>query len=418
MSCFHPKRYGWVFGCFFMLAMFALRGEAHEHDEFRYCYVPFNDVPAGFSVFDPVVLDNKDRVFGTIYDESFFPFVAVYKDGNFTVGQPGIVYAANEHGTIGGSVLIDPVNFIEQAALFRGNRVKLIPPQLGEFTSFVSQLNDWGTALVVSLDSTTFDSTHLLFRHGQARPLDFGLTVTNPMFLRINNQGVIAGTQGITPFNGATGFRFDTRTNETTLLEPFPTEPLAWALGINNRGYVLGYSFVSGGIERIGIWDPRGKFKTYFLEGTPEFPTISNRLIFNNNNLIVITYVSSPASERFKNSYLVPKPGVRLNLADLVENLPDGASLGFIQDLNDRGNLIGFGSLGSFLLERIEKYHLKLKSCTMPITATQALSGVTDMQTASPLAVAMLDRHVPPAHALKSGFALLQNLVENPLLRP
>jgi len=50
----------------------------------------------------------------------------------------------------------------------------------------------------------------------------------------------------------------------------------------------------------------------------------------------------------------VPKPGVRLNLADLVENLPAGQDLRFILDMNNHGNMIGSSSTGNnFLLERV-----------------------------------------------------------------
>jgi hypothetical protein len=248
-------------------------------------------------------------------------------------------------------VLIDPVNFIEQAALFHGDQVQLIPPQPGEFTSVVTALNDAGMALVISYDAS-FQPTYVLYKNGQATPIDFGLTVTQPFeFLHINNRRIISGTAFNLPGIGDRGFRFDTRTGETTLLNPLPTEPAAWALDINNRGDVLGYSFVAHGIERIGVWDRDAEFKTYFVEGTPEFPTISDRLLFNNNNLIVITHVLSPASET-GNSYLVPKPGVRLNLAGLVENLPSPQTLSFIVGINDRGDLIGFGDLGGFLLDR------------------------------------------------------------------
>src|SRR5207253_1196777 len=93
--------------------------------------------------------------------------------------------------------------------------------------------------------------------------------------------------------------------------------------------------------------------ETYFIEGIPEFPTISNRLVFNDNNQIVVTLVSSPASER-GNSYLVPKPGVRLDLAALVENLPPGsAQLWLILGVNNHGDMIGYGLFGgTFLLKR------------------------------------------------------------------
>jgi hypothetical protein len=170
---------------------------------------------------------------------------------------------------------------------------------------------------------------------------------------------------------------------------------------------------VPGGIERIGVWDRHGEFKTYFVEGIPEFPTISNRLLFNENNLIVVTFVSSPTSERFKNSYLLPKPGVRLNLADLVENLPSGADLGFILDLNDHGNMIGLGSLGAYLLERIDEH----ESGTTRASAAQALSAATGTRTASPTAAVVPRRHLPPPHALKAGSTLPQDTLESLLSR-
>jgi hypothetical protein len=204
-------------------------------------------------------------------------------------------------------------------------------------------------ALVTSSDA--FGQTTYLYKHGRTTPLDFGLPGAQPFdFLHLNNRGIISGTAG-------RGFRFDTRTGKTTQLDPLPTEPEAWALDINNRVDVLGYSFVSGGLERIGVWDRHGEFRTYFVEGTPEFPTISNRLLFNDNNVIVITRVSNPPSER-GNSYLVPKPGVRLNLADLVENLPAGQNPNFILDINNHGNMIGYSTRDFsiqdvFLLERI-----------------------------------------------------------------
>jgi hypothetical protein len=61
--------------------------------------------------------------------------------------------------------------------------------------------------------------------------------------------------------------------------------------------------------------------------------------VTNDNNLIVITAVFNTHT-----SYLVPTPGVRLNLADLVENLPVGQDLFFITDMNNTGDMIGFSS--------------------------------------------------------------------------
>ena len=102
------------------------------------------------------------------------------------------------------------------------------------------------------------------------------------------------------------------------MLDRLPTEPHAWGQAINRHGDVLGYSFVFGGLTRIGVW--RGAtFQTYFVEGTPEFPTVSNRLKWNERGMIVITDTTD------LNSYLVPRPNQRLNLADLTRGaLPPG----------------------------------------------------------------------------------------------
>jgi hypothetical protein len=196
--------------------------EHHKHKEFRYRYISLNDVPPGFLLFDPIALDNRDRVFGNILDESS-SFVALYENGTITVRQPGIVYTANERGTIGGSILIDSQ---EQAAVFRGDQVALIPPQPGEIRSFVTALNDADTALVTSLDVLD-QPTYLLYKRGRTTLLDFGLTVTRLLeflHIHINNHGIISGTAIDLPGIGDRGFRFSTRTGETTQLHPLPTE--------------------------------------------------------------------------------------------------------------------------------------------------------------------------------------------------
>ena len=330
-----------------------------KDDQFRYRYVSLAaiELPPGISFVDFTsgVITNSGRIYGEAYDEiNFFPHIAAYAQGVLTVfqyPQPTFVYAVNEEGTVGGSVVTDTVNFYQQAALFRGDHVELIPRLPGEITSWVTALNDPGMALVLSFDVSS-QRTVVLYDHGKLTPLDFGPNITDSFFLHINNQGIISGTTFQSLTSQFRGFRFDYRTGKTTLLDPLPTEPNSWALGINNRGDVLGYSFISGGLERIGVWDKKEEFNTYFVEGTPEFPTVSNSLLFNDNNLIVITNTTD------NTSYLVPKPGVRLNLADLVENLPSGQNVAYILDMNNPGNMIGFSAINfnitdMFLLERI-----------------------------------------------------------------
>ncbi len=133
-----------------------------------------------------------------------------------------------------------------------------------------------------------------------------------------------------------------------TLLDPIAGDPLSWSQGINDLGYVLGYSFGPRD-EHIGVWDPLGHFQLYFTEGNAEFPTISNELLFNNLNEIVITFTVNDTT-----SYLVPEPGVRLDLATLTENLPSWPDpLEFVTGFNDQGNMVGANSDHQFFLERI-----------------------------------------------------------------
>jgi len=167
-------------------------------------------------------------------------------------------------------------------------------------------------------------------------------------YVVINNDGVVAGTFSVPGPNNDRAFRFDPP-GPAAILDPLPTEPESWGQAINACGEVLGYSFVSAGLERIGIWH-HGTFRTAFVEGTPEFPTVSNRLLWNDQGLIVITNSTD------MKSYIVPRPNVRLDMAELTTcSLPPWTSMA---DVNNEGDLIGIGgsSFGffdhSFLLER------------------------------------------------------------------
>jgi hypothetical protein len=318
-----------------------------EAQEYRYRYVSLEaGLPPGIAFFDAADINNHGLIAGTAYDASFLPHVAVYDGGVLTTLDVGFGNVINQGGTIGGGVLLDPVNSIEQAALFHDGKVELVPRLPGEVTSEVFLLADTGEAVVGSFDASSH-RTLALYKNGKVTPIDFGPSVRFALSLDLNNNGIISGRTFVLG-TGLRGFRFDTRTGETTLLNPLPTEPYSWALGINDSGDVLGYSFIFNATERIGVWNAKGEFQTYFVEGTPEFPTVSNFLAFNNNNLIAISETTD------NTSYLVPKPGVRLNLADLVTNLPPGpGALYSIRHVNAHGDLLGFGFNDTFLLERV-----------------------------------------------------------------
>jgi hypothetical protein len=335
----------------------------------RYRYVDLDQIalPSGFTSFFPTAIRDNGWVYGTICDSTCsITQLAYVKDGGLTalgaIPPGSFTGPVNKNGVVGGAAAVDPVNFIYRAALFRGPKVELVPPQPGELFASVDALNDHDTAIVSSFDAS-FNGTYLLFSKGQASPIDFGPNLTNPspcftlngISRCINNRETIEGLEGPGLFIGARGFRLDTRQGEATILNPYPgdpTETVAWGQAINQRGDVLGYSFtaVAPYHERIGVWERNGLFDTYFVESD----VISNKLLFNDDNTIVIT-LQSPGSSVPHNSYIVPRPGVRLNLADLVVNLPAGQELFLIADLNNHGDMIGFTSTrANFLLQRLD----------------------------------------------------------------
>jgi hypothetical protein len=334
----------------------AVAAAAGRPDGISYHYTSLSaaPLPDGFVFNDFTVgIDDFDRVYGNSYDGDFVPHVSRLVHGRTTILQsrPSVAHVVSPSGVVGGSVLTDPVNFVEQAAIFVDQQVEVFARRPDEVSSYVVALNRARSALVASFDRSG-SVTYLVFVRGRAKVVDLGSNVTNPQALRMNDEGFIAGIEQPTGAP-ARAFRYDPVSRRRTLLEPLPSESDSWGLGINNRLEVLGYSFDPGATERIGTWDARNRFHQYFVEGVPAVPTISNRLLFNEQNLIVITDVSAPATDAGK-SFIIPRPGVRLDVADLVDNPPAGdAPYLLVTAENNRGSLIGVGRTGtSFLLRR------------------------------------------------------------------
>jgi hypothetical protein len=334
----------------------ATRAERPDGISYHYTSLGAAPLPDGFTFNDFTVgLDDLDRVYGNSYDRDFVPHVSRLALGQTTILQtrPSVAHVVNSLGVVGGGVLTDPVNFVEQAAIFTGRHAEIIARQPGEVSSFVVALNRVRSALVASIDESG-QVTYLIYTGGRTTVLNFGPRIANPQSLQINDAGFIAGTEGSAGIP-ARAFRYNPFTRTSTVLDPLPTESSSWGLGINDRLDVLGYSFDPGATERVGVWDIRNNFHQYAVEGTAKIPTISNRLLFNEQNLIVITRVSAPTTDVGK-SFIVPRPGVRLNVADLVDNPPaEDGPFYYVTAENNRGSIIGLGLTGTsfFLLASV-----------------------------------------------------------------
>ncbi|MEQ1557891.1 MAG: DUF3466 family protein [Methyloglobulus sp.] len=243
--------------------------------------------------------------------------------------------------------------------MFRGNKTKLIPLPLSPDVvgSEATDLNDDGTALVISYDAN-YNFNHWLYKKNKLTKLNFGSTISSAFAFDINNEGIVVGEGR----NNITGdeieFRHDPSTGKTMTLNPLPTANNSMIRGINNRGNILGALYNYYRYFHIGLYDKKGIFHTYVVEGTPEFPHSSYpwpATNFNDKDLIVISYYDSD-----RTSYLLPKPGVALDLADLITNLPVGRHPSYIADINNEGDMLGFdvdydfNVLDKFLLKRID----------------------------------------------------------------
>lgn len=310
---------------------------------FRYRFVSLGNVDGeGGYFFDFAALENDRTVHGNAIacdDETFVcQSFATVRDrrGNLSIQrdrQRNVTFA-NENGVRAGSVP-SADGAAAQAALFRGSRVELIPLEPGQTGSFVEGLTDSGIAIVSSYDDTFTVTSHALYQRGRLTPLD----VPDYRHIVVNDRGTVAGTaindNPDEPDSVNTAFRLRSGAPVLETLSPVAPDPNSWAQGIDPRGNVLGYSFVFDGIERIGVWKRDGSFDAYFEQGTPEFPTISNRLLWSESGLIVITQADS--------DYLIPERGVRWNVDDLVDDDSPYRAFGatFIFDVNERGDLLG-----------------------------------------------------------------------------
>jgi hypothetical protein len=352
IACLSALLWGALSGC-------ATDSEGRDRASPRYRFVSLDQaLPSGYGFFGaPMKVTNKRRVYLNAFactDFCLLAIATVHKGVGRILHRNAQFFDVNENGLIGGSVVLDPELSIQQAALFADGAVLRLPRMPGEVTSWVQRVTDSGKVLVTWIDEAG-QQHYYVYDDGKVTAV--AVEGASIGMLDMNRHGIVSGTLS-RPAGPDRAFRLNPFSGKLTVLEPLPTEPDAWGQGINHRGDVLGYSFINGGRERIGVWHGT-RFTTYFVEGIPEFPTISNKLLWNERGEIVITETFPSGGD--PNSYLVPRRGVRLRLADITDRLPFFWTL--IEDINERGDIVGSGGPdyfsvdGNFLLERIEKDH-------------------------------------------------------------
>lgn len=345
-----PLRSKWL-GCALALAMgiFSLVSHADRLHNYQYHYIALSEalLPEGFIQFQAGTIDNKRQVYGNVWDSSDVAHVAIYRDGTLSVLQPGYVSTANSLGTIGGAVVIDPLEYVFQAALFRGNQVELIPFQPGDTTARVVSINDSDIVIVRSEQVMPYGTTltYRLIKDGEIffsyqLPTDFDCAGC----WKINNQGVVSGQIFDPDLAAFRAIRFKPPYGEPELLDPLPEDTDSEAFSVNDSGFILGMS--SADFENFvkfhyGVWDDEGGFTPYFdfisYFGSEDFLYSA---VFNDDNLLVLSIYL----DKVHYSYLMPEPSKILNIEDLVVNKADlDVTLAAITDINNHGDIIGYG---------------------------------------------------------------------------
>jgi len=321
-----------------------------------YKYVSLNTLtPSGFlPFFGPVSITEGGSVFGYTgtASENPVPYIAVYKNGTINPLQPGIAYSGSSNGIVGGAIFLDISTFQQQAAIFRGTDVQLVPPVAGQFSSFVALINDLGTAVIDSSDQAGNDS-FFLYSKGNLTPLNFGSQFDLVFPMGINNNDIIAG-YGVTAQLHFIGFRYDARTGNEVLLAPSPGDHDVFIGGINQQSDIVGASLALGGVEHIGVWRKDGRFDTFFTGGTPENPTEGFGTTINDRDFIVISSIDRDTTPNPNDIFLVSSPGQFFSMDALLGGVPpDLGPFPQVFGVNNRGRIIGTSQDGviNYLLE-------------------------------------------------------------------
>jgi hypothetical protein len=302
------------------------------------------DVPAnltGYSFLEPFALTSAREVLGRgsrCDSESETPTcttdaVSIDLEGDFRVlAQDFGPQVANAHGDVGGCFSESPTRW--HAAIIHADGDVELLSHPDELFSCVNAISPAGTAFVsgssgTEADPIAFDEVVL----GEERlAVELG---EGDHVVAINDRGELAGNFASDSASGQAAARYDARTGVHTLLAGMDCDPTTRAFGVDQQGNVLGYSFSAGSEEHIGTWNQANAFSTLFTEGTAQFPTRSAQLTWNRDGLV---FVSRTTDER---TYLIAKPGVRVDLASLVatSNAPTRLA---VLSVNERGDFLAF----------------------------------------------------------------------------
>ncbi len=321
-----------------------------------YKYVSLDTLtPSGFlPFFGPVSITEGGHVFGytgTASDNPV-PYIAVYENGTIKPLQPGVAYSGSSNGIVGGAIFLNISTFKQQAAIFRGYDVQLVPHVSGQFSSFVALINDRGTAVIDSSDQAGNDS-FFLYRDGSLTPLNFGFQFELVFPTGINSNDMIVG-YGVTAQGSFVGFRYDARTGDEVLLAPAPGDHDVFIRGINQQDEIVGASLVLGGVEHVGVWRKDGNLSTFLTGGTPENPAVGFGYSINDRHFIVISSIDQTSTPNPNDIFLVSSPGQFFSMDALLGGVPpDLGSFPQVFGVSNRGKIIVASQDGmlNYLLE-------------------------------------------------------------------
>ena len=173
----------------------------------------------------------------------------------------------------------DPDHLVEQAALFKGGTMQLIPPRPGSISSRVIELHQLGHRAAWRWEAATnpFGYAYFLYCHGHAVPLQ--LKQKQTLELTVNNAGQLAGWVADAVDDYARAVRFWPLFGSRTLLQPVaPTIPIPRVRKSTIAAMLSADSFDPFGREAIGVWRNQ-TFHTYFVEADRNSPPIADRLL-------------------------------------------------------------------------------------------------------------------------------------------